>query len=285
MVDKSIGEFMARFPAELRANSVFIFTSDHGEYGSSHGLQGKGGTVYEEGIRVPLIAYDPTGRYFNSSTPYRDQLCSSVDLLRLIVSLGNDGSNDWMSGKYKDLYGNRNDLLNFLRDPNDPAKGYALHTTDEFVPDALNYLHAPSHVIGMITMKEGADKKKYKQKAGVYTRWEPYVPGESQAKVRYVPADPEVTQLEFYDFRTEDGKAEMDNTSTSADATAAFRDLMEGLNSKLNTDLQVTLPPEYQPAQAAAYAAVRMYELNSNNPVILTSEEENTERLAKVWAY
>jgi len=46
---------MESISEEVRQNTIFIFTSDHGEYGSSHGLQGKGGTVYDEGIRVPLI--------------------------------------------------------------------------------------------------------------------------------------------------------------------------------------------------------------------------------------
>ena len=38
-----------------------MFTSDHGEYGGSHGLRGKGGGVYEEGIQMPLLVKDPRG--------------------------------------------------------------------------------------------------------------------------------------------------------------------------------------------------------------------------------
>src|SRR5215213_10573036 len=116
MVDKSIGEFMARFPAELRANSVFIFTSDHGEYGSSHGLQGKGGTVYEEGIRVPLIVRDLTNGFAQEVITTRKQLCSSVDLLPMIVTMGCGGTG-WMTGNsnYQQLYGNRLNLLSILR--------------------------------------------------------------------------------------------------------------------------------------------------------------------------
>ena len=40
---------------------MIVFTSDHGEYGASHGLRGKGASAYEEGIRVPLIVKDPRG--------------------------------------------------------------------------------------------------------------------------------------------------------------------------------------------------------------------------------
>ena len=43
-------------------NTVVVFTSDHGEYGGSHGLRGKGAGVYEEAIRVPLIVTDFSGR-------------------------------------------------------------------------------------------------------------------------------------------------------------------------------------------------------------------------------
>ena len=286
MVDNHIGEFMSQIPPSVMANSIFLFTSDHGEYGSSHGLQGKGGSIYEEGIRVPLVVYDPSNRYFNSNVPYRDQLCSSVDLLRLIVTMGHDGTTDWMQGPYKDLYasGSRIDLLNILRDPRTAGRDYALHTTDEFVPDALNYLHAPLHVIGMISFKEGADKKRYKQKLGVYTRWEEYVPGQPQARVRNVPQDPNITQLEYYDFFTEGGRQETDNTSTSPDARAAHKALMDGPTSILATELQMQLPAIYREAQEAAYGALRWYMINANNPVMLGSEQETEQVLALAWA-
>ena len=51
---------LASRPAVM-ANTVVVFTSDHGEYGGSHGLRGKGAGVYEEGIRVPLIVTDYSG--------------------------------------------------------------------------------------------------------------------------------------------------------------------------------------------------------------------------------
>ena len=55
-MDGALGTFIESLPAEVRDNSVFVFTSDHGEYASSHGLQGKGGTIYEEDILAPLVA-------------------------------------------------------------------------------------------------------------------------------------------------------------------------------------------------------------------------------------
>ena len=52
---------LARHP-KLIENTVVVFTSDHGEYGGSHGLRGKGAGVYDEAIRVPLIVTDYSRR-------------------------------------------------------------------------------------------------------------------------------------------------------------------------------------------------------------------------------
>ena len=287
MVDNHIGEFMSRIPADVMNNTIFIFTSDHGEYGSSHGLQGKGASIYEEGILVPFVVYDPGHRMFNS-TGYRNQLCSSVDLLPMIVSMGHGGTKDWMTGDYAQMYGNRCDLLSILRNPNAPGRDYAFHTTDEFVPEAANYLKTPLHVIGQITMKKDTNNNLYKQKLGVYTTWKPYVEGQPQAIVLNDPNNPHITELEFYDYRTPGGAKEMDNTSTSPEARAALQMLMgDGINEilpQLASELQRPLPATYQSAQAASYAALRWYEINANNPVILTSADENQDRLAKAWA-
>ena len=62
-VDGHVGRVLAALHArpEIAANTIVLFTSDHGEYGASHGLRGKGAGVYEEAIRVPLIVKDPRG--------------------------------------------------------------------------------------------------------------------------------------------------------------------------------------------------------------------------------
>ena len=62
-VDRHIGHVLRTLESrpEVAANTVIVFTSDHGEYGASHGLRGKGASGYEEGIRVPLIVKDPRG--------------------------------------------------------------------------------------------------------------------------------------------------------------------------------------------------------------------------------
>ena len=79
-----------------RANTVVLFTSDHGEYGASHGLRGKGAGVYEEGIGVPLIVNDPRGTFTARARARAHQLTSSVDVAPLLLTIGT-GSSDWRS--------------------------------------------------------------------------------------------------------------------------------------------------------------------------------------------
>jgi arylsulfatase A-like enzyme len=59
-VDGHIGAVLNTLASrpDVAANTVVLFTSDHGEYGASHGMRGKGGGAYEEAIRVPLIVRD-----------------------------------------------------------------------------------------------------------------------------------------------------------------------------------------------------------------------------------
>ena len=62
---------------------------------------------------------------------------------------------------YNQLYGSRCDLLNILGNPAAAGRTYALHSTDEFVPDAANFNNAHLHVIGLIqTQANGSNKTK-----------------------------------------------------------------------------------------------------------------------------
>jgi arylsulfatase A-like enzyme len=261
MVDESIGNFMKSIPEEVRQNAVFIFTSDHGEYGSSHGLQGKGGTVYEEGIQVPLIVRDSRSNgYAKDTGSVRNQLTSSVDLLPMIVSMGNGGTTGWMTGnKYEQLYGNgkRCDLLSILDRANANGRTYALHSTDEFVPYPYNYNQSPLHVIGLIqTNLQGGNKTKL----GVYTTWAPYSTGQTKATVINPLSrnPPQYQNMEFYNHSQEQGALENTSAdiSTSTQAQAANSLLFGTL---LSTELQATLPDEYIPAQIAAYTHLNEY--------------------------
>src|SRR5262249_884079 len=63
ILDSNIGLVLDALPPEVAANTIIVFTSDHGEYAGAHGfVSGKIGSVYEEVFHVPLIVVDPTGR-------------------------------------------------------------------------------------------------------------------------------------------------------------------------------------------------------------------------------
>jgi len=285
-LDEAIGNFMKSLTPEAKENAIFIFTSDHGEYASSHGLQGKGGTVYEEGIRIPLIVRDTRNVITKNPEQVRPQLTSSVDLLRMIVTMGYGGTG-WMTGNanYNQLYGSRCDLLSILGNPNAAGRMYALHSTDEFIPEENNFNKANLHVIGLIqTLANGSNKTKL----GVYTKWKKEVESPKQATV--------ITTLttgdtEFYDVNQPN---EMLSTPTSAGAQTALQKLFGGGGQLglLYSELQAPLPTQaLQDAQTRAYHELMKYmdevnalasgkSLPSGNGL---GEEELQARAARVW--
>jgi arylsulfatase A-like enzyme len=296
MVDEAFGTFMERLPAEVINNSVFVFTSDHGEYASSHGLQGKGGTIYEEGILIPLVVYDPTGRFTGSAEQYRTQLISSVDLLPMIITMAHGGADGWMreNEDYAQLYGTRCDLLSILRDADAPGRQSALHTTDEFLPAQVNYLDPPAamHVIGTIFKDEEGNK----QKLGIYTTWESLAEAPSQAVLKLKDA---TTEIEYYDHGTEGGAKELENTPDSQKAQEAISRYwgasLEGPSPVLD-ELQATLPPAYREAQLKAYRRLQAYmkalneasqpaEPGQSDQPDIGVRDEFRERVARTWAF
>jgi hypothetical protein len=64
----------------------------------------------------------------------RGGLTSSVDMLRLLVSLGYNGGQQWLTGDAGALYGGRHDLIAMLKSANAPGRPYVLLTCDELAP-------------------------------------------------------------------------------------------------------------------------------------------------------
>lgn len=59
-VDTQVGRVLDAIPADVRDNTLVIYTSDHGELGLAHGgLRQKMFTIYEETVNVPLIIHNP----------------------------------------------------------------------------------------------------------------------------------------------------------------------------------------------------------------------------------
>ncbi|WP_147040939.1 sulfatase-like hydrolase/transferase [Skermanella aerolata] len=226
-VDRQIGQFLGNIPSDVLANSVVIFTSDHGEYSSAHGLQGKGGGVYKESVHVPLIVRDFTGRYAAAPEIPRTQLTSSIDLVPFYLSLASGGM-DWLEDTTLEaLYGSRANLFGILSDPAAPGRGYALHTTDELYANLDDYWLAPEHVVGIVT-ETG--------KLGTYSFW----------KRNDVTPQPEGMEYEYYSYLTERGKLELDSHPDSPEAEVLKKLLLDKL---VPDELQKPLPLEYAEAQ------------------------------------
>jgi uncharacterized sulfatase len=229
-VDQQIGRVLDSIPADVLANTVILFTSDHGEYCGSHGLlAGKVGTVYEEALRVPFIVRDHTGRFADESSLQRDQLSSSVDLVRLLVTLGNNGSRDWLQGDLADLYGDRHDLLSVIGSSSAPGRDYAVYTSDEFVNRFFNYNASPTHIASVIAGSE---------KLGFYRHWAP----------RTTAPLKEGQEIEFYDHSTAGGAAETDNQPDDPRVQAL---LDQWDNEILPNEVRKPLPQSLQAAQEA----------------------------------
>jgi arylsulfatase A-like enzyme len=227
-VDTAIGLLLDSIPAALQENMVIVFTSDHGEYASSHGLQGKGFTGYEETINVPLIVRDFTGRYTQSEDVVRTQVTSHVDLLRMFASLGY-GGDSWMTGDYATMYGGRVDLLAILQNPTAAGRAFAAYTCDEvFLPPAINPT-APSHVTAFI-FPEG--------KLTLFADW---------------PAGEPIVQAEtfYYDWTSPLGQLELQSSPSPYGTNVIL--------AMIAQEIHAPLPAQYQSAQAEALVDYLVY--------------------------
>ena len=257
IVDTEIGfllKAVAGLPDNVKQNTVIVFTSDHGEYSGAHGLvQGKMGTVYEEAWRIPLIVFDPSHRFTGEVSEIRSGLVSSVDLSTLLVSIGNNGSRDWMNSKFlgvplSEIYGDRLDVIPMLQSADAPGRPYVLYATDEIVPNFFNPSLAPTHVLGVRTEDT---------KLGFYYDWFPLTS-------KIIPVPDVVKDLEFYNLSTAEGALEIDNTATDPRAEDEYQKL---INHIIPDELQEPLPGVLGVAQEASKAAHIAYrELIARTP-------------------
>jgi arylsulfatase A-like enzyme len=196
MVDHQIGRVLRTLQSRphVAANTVVLLTSDHGEYGASHGLRGKGGGAYEEAIRVPLIVKDPRGKLTAAKRVPRMQLSSSVDVAPLLLSIAS-GSEDWRKERRHEHLAGRAELAAILANPRAPGRRYVLHTTDEIVTEfaAEEYAaNAPLHVVALRTASA-----KYVS----YSNWRP----------DGIEPEPQGQEHELYDYRSRSGRLELHN--------------------------------------------------------------------------
>ena len=226
IVDGQIGRvldtLLNTLPKSVSENTVIVFASDHGEYSGAHGfVQGKIGTVYEEAWHIPLIVVDPSGRFTGDIDTIRMGLTSSVDLSTLLVSIGNKGTRDWMTGDLAKIYGERLDMISMLKSADAPGRKYVLYATDEVAPDYFNFNKAPTHVLGLRTEDT---------KLGLYAKWVPLTSDIISSSI----------ELEFYDYSTTGGKLELDNTASTDPRVKGMED--ELLHNIIPHQLQQPLP-------------------------------------------
>ncbi len=236
-VDRHVGHVLDTLESrpEVAANTVVVFTSDHGEYGGSHGLRGKGAGAYEEAIHVPLIVKDYRGELTQASETLRTQLTSSVDVAPLLLTIAS-GSNEWRGEARYEHIADRADLAAMLADPSAPGRPYVLHATDETVTEFAIEPYAagaPLHVIALRTPEA---------KYATYSDWGP---GGIE-----LAADGEEDEL--YDYSTDNGRLELHN---SADESRGLRGQMrQTLAQALEHELRRPLPTRLAGAQARGFA-------------------------------
>ena len=241
VVDGQIGRVLDELhclPQSVIDNTVIVFASDHGEYSGAHGLpQGKLATIYEEAWHIPLIVVDPSERFTGDIDDIRTGLTSSVDLMPMLVGLGDRGNTSWMSGDLSTIYGQRHDMISMLKSKQAPGRSYVLLATDEIAPNIYNSNNAPTHVLGFRT-----DEYKF----GISAPW------------RTATSDIVVDsgQLEFYDYSTQRGQMELDNTPGDPRAQQTLNSLV---NDIIPNDLQQPLPPSLRTQQLESKAAHLVY--------------------------
>jgi|GEM_PF-212440 len=195
-VDSHIGSVLNTLSSrpDVAANTVIVFTSDHGEYGASHGMRGKGGGAYEEAIRVPLIVRDLRAQLTVAPLQPRTGLTSSVDVAPLLLALAT-GSSTWRQDSHYSHLASRHDLAAMLSDPKAPGRDYVLHATDETVTEfAIEpyAAEAPLHVVALRTPQ------------AKYATYSDFAPGSLNAEV-------DGREAELYDYSTPEGRMELAN--------------------------------------------------------------------------
>jgi arylsulfatase A-like enzyme len=211
-VDRQIGRVLAKLAArpEVSANTVIVFTSDHGEYGGAHGMRGKGASAYEEAIHVPLYVSDRRGVATAATGVPRSQLTSSVDIVPLLLSLAT-GSNAWRAESSLRHLAGRADLAAICANAQAPGRPWVLHATDEDVTEFASDLHdaeAPRHVIALRTAQG---------KLGLYSNW-----GQES-----IEAETTGQEVECYEYETGEGRAELANVAGSSALEEELRATLE----------------------------------------------------------
>ena len=235
-VDRHVGTVLRALESrpEVAANTVIVFTSDHGEYGASHGMRGKGASGYEECIRVPLIVKDPRGLLTAETEKPRTQLTSSVDIAPLLLSIAT-GSEEWRREPHYSHIARRLDLSAILADASAPGRPFVVHATDETVTEYAIEPYAadaPLHIVAIRTPEA---------KFATYSHW-----GESS-----ITPLSRGEEVELYDYSTQDGRLELHNSAGHSALETQLRALYK---QAFFDELREPLPHRLRTAHARGFA-------------------------------
>ena len=257
-VDAQIGRVLDKLASrpEIDRNTVVVFTSDHGEYGGSHGLRGKGAAAYDEAIRVPLYVRDPHGHLTPTPGDTRAQLTSSVDLAPLLLTIGCGGSGWRADARYSYLAG-RADLAAIAENGAVPGRPWIAHVTDDMSVEEMAALltsphmravfgiaelptniptSAPNHIVAVRTRDA---------KLAVYSYWKSG--GMDIDTFRPI-------ERELYDYSTPLGRQEVDNQAGRSGMEAALQALID---HEVLPEVQASLPAFLNDAQEQGLAEMR----------------------------
>ncbi len=261
VLDQSIGTVLNAIPAEVRNNTIIVFTSDHGDTVGAHGiLAGKNCVAYKEVLQVPLVVYDPSGRYTGDTGITRTQLTSSVDIPIMMTSFAYNGTRSWMTGENEILYGSRFDMFPLLRSSRAPGREYALFATDEMIDSWMDFgtepygttsglagiYRTPGHVLAMVTPTA---------KLVTYYNWNYGTTQIMSSSVHYPTNSNQ--QFEFYDYSTTDGLLELTNSYASSSVAALMK--AELLDTLLPNEMQRSLPSSMRSAQETTQQGIIAY--------------------------
>lgn len=252
-VDSHIGSVLNALASrpDVAANTVIVFTSDHGEYGASHGMRGKGASAYEEAINVPLVVRDLRGAaaVTRGGTQERAGLTSSVDFAPLLLDIAT-GDGAWRKDRHYSHIAERHDLFSMLSSASAPGRDYVLHATDETVTEFAIEPYAadaPLHVVALRTPTA---------KYATYSNFTP-------ASIKEVA---EGREVELYDYSTPAGRMELENVAGNSALEAK---LSAQLKRAISDELRAPLPKRLYTAhkrgiadyfKTAAKAAVKATE-------------------------
>ena len=237
-VDIQIGRVLDALEArpEVAANTIVIFTADHGDYAGSHGLHGKGGGAYEEAIRVPLLIHDPRRVLSTGESTAREQLTSSVDIAPLLLTIGS-GGNAWRTKPEYSHIAGRLDIASICQNPATPGRPWVAHVTDEHAIEEGAVVfegNAPSHVVAVVTPQA---------KLATYSHW---IPGTTDVDRS------QGQEFELYDYSSEQGRLEIDNVAGRSPLRAELQELMD--NTVIPTEVQAPLPEWLHGARDEGFA-------------------------------